>query len=133
MPGSYRGRVTLQMIGCPAVAIASIHMSLTPVDAGRRVRVVVSVMALTVAFLGSACGTERSETDTADAWRVLDEDGNELGCRDLLHDHASEQPFTRQTTVEIPGDVDEITVEGRDQVNGYGGDTVTVTVPRDEG
>lgn len=66
----------------------------------------------------------------ADAWRVLDEEGNELGRRELLHDHASEQPFTRQTTVEIPEDVEEITVEGRDQVSGYGGATVTVAVPR---
>ncbi|MDZ7675341.1 MAG: hypothetical protein U5K30_09765 [Acidimicrobiales bacterium] len=67
----------------------------------------------------------------ADAWRVLDEEGNELGRRELAHDHAAEQPFTRQTTVEIPDEVDEITVEGRDQISGYGGATMTVTVPRD--
>ncbi|MDE0803802.1 MAG: hypothetical protein OSA99_10795 [Acidimicrobiales bacterium] len=66
----------------------------------------------------------------ADAWRVLDEDGNELGVRELTHDHASEQPFTRQTTVAIPDDVERITVEGRDQVSGYGGETATVDVPR---
>lgn len=66
----------------------------------------------------------------ADAWRVLDEDGNELGVRELTHDHASEQPFTRQTTVAIPDDVERVTVEGRDQVSGYGGETVTVDVPR---
>lgn len=66
----------------------------------------------------------------ADAWRVLDQDGNELGVRELAHDHAGEQPFTRQTTVAIPDGVDEITVEGRDQVSGYGGETVTVAVPR---
>lgn len=62
---------------------------------------------------------------------MLDEDGNELGRRELIHDHAAEQPFTLQMTVEIPDDVDEITVEGRDQVSGYGGATVTVAVPRD--
>ncbi len=66
----------------------------------------------------------------ADAWRVLDPEGNELGVHELTHDHASEQPFTRQTTVSIPGDVGEITVEGRDQISGYGGETVTVAVPR---
>lgn len=66
----------------------------------------------------------------ADAWRVLDEDGNELGVRELTHDHAGEQPFTRQTTVAIPDDVDRVTVEGRDQVSGYGGETATVDVPR---
>ena len=68
----------------------------------------------------------------ADAWRVLDENGNELGVRELTHDHADEQPFTRRTTVSIPDDVDEVTVEGRDQVSGYGGETVTVAVPRGE-
>lgn len=66
----------------------------------------------------------------ADAWRVLDESGNELGVRELDHDHASEQPFTRQETVAIPDDVDRVTVEGRDQVSGYGGTTKTVDVPR---
>ncbi len=67
----------------------------------------------------------------ADAWRVLDPQGNELGVRELTHDHASEQPFTRQETIAIPDDVDEVTIEGRDQVSGYGGETVTVGVPRD--
>lgn len=66
----------------------------------------------------------------ADAWRVLDQHGNVLGVRELAHDHAGEQPFTRQVTIAIPDDVDEITVEGRDLRNGYGGDTVTVPVPR---
>jgi hypothetical protein len=31
--------------------------------------------------------------------------------------------------LEIPDEVTEITVEGRDQANGYGGETVTVQVP----
>ncbi len=66
----------------------------------------------------------------ADAWRVLDADGNELGVRELTHDHASEQPFTRQTTVSIPDHVDQVTIEGRDQISGYGGETLTVAVPR---
>lgn len=67
----------------------------------------------------------------ADAFRVLAPDGTELGVRELTHDHASEQPFTRSLDdVAIPDDVDEVTVEGRDQANGYGGDTVTVAVPR---
>lgn len=38
-----------------------------------------------------------------------------------------EQPFTRQqSNVEIPDSVDEVTIEGRDQANGFGGGTVTV-------
>jgi hypothetical protein len=66
----------------------------------------------------------------ADGWRVLDPDGNELGSHMLAHDHAGEQPFTRtQSGLEIPEGVTEVTVEGRDQANGYGGETVTVQVP----
>lgn len=66
----------------------------------------------------------------ADGWRVLDEDGNVLGTHTLTHDHASEQPFTRtQPALEIPDDVDRITVEGRDLVNGYGGETLWIDVP----
>ena len=38
----------------------------------------------------------------ADAWRVLSVSGQELGKRVLLHDHASEQPFTRSDTLVIP-------------------------------
>ena len=65
----------------------------------------------------------------ADAWRIVAPDGTELGVRELTHDHAAEQPFTRSLTgVEIPPDVTTVTVEGRDLVNGWGGDTLTVTI-----
>ncbi|MDW3213454.1 MAG: hypothetical protein R8G01_05615 [Ilumatobacteraceae bacterium] len=63
----------------------------------------------------------------ADGWRVLGPDGTEFGVHTLTHDHATEQPFTRtQTGVEIPTDVDEVTIEGRDLVNGFGGPTFTI-------
>ena len=66
----------------------------------------------------------------ADGWRVLDEEGNELGTHELAHDHADEQPFTRtQSGLAIPEGVDEVRVEGRDSENGYGGSTVVVPVP----
>ncbi len=65
----------------------------------------------------------------ADAFRVLTPDGEELGVRELLHDHADEQPFTRSLEVEIPADVAEVIVEGRDQRHGWGGGTVRVPVP----
>ncbi len=68
----------------------------------------------------------------ADGWRVLAPDGTELGVHTLAHDHAGEQPFTRtQAAVPIPSDVEEITVEGRDQRYGFGGGTVVVPVPHD--
>jgi len=67
----------------------------------------------------------------ADAWRVLDPDGNVLGVRELAHDHATEQPFTRSLSgVEIDERVPNVIIEGRDRVNGWGGVTVSVEVPR---
>ncbi|MDH5520542.1 MAG: hypothetical protein OEZ14_08415, partial [Acidimicrobiia bacterium] len=67
----------------------------------------------------------------ADAWRIVGPDGTVLGERILTHDHAAEQPFTRsQSGIEIPADVTTVTVEGRDQVSGWGGATMDVTVQR---
>ena len=66
----------------------------------------------------------------ADAWRVVTPDGDVLGVRELLHDHAGEQPFTRSLDgVEVPEGVDTVVVEGRDLVNGWGGGTLEVAVP----
>ncbi|HEX6194816.1 MAG TPA: hypothetical protein VFZ37_02835 [Jiangellaceae bacterium] len=66
----------------------------------------------------------------ADGWRVVGPDGSVYGEHTLAHDHANEQPFTRtQSGVDIPADVSEVTVEGRDSENGYGGETVTVELP----
>lgn len=66
----------------------------------------------------------------ADAFRVKTPDGRTLGVRELLHDHASEQPFTRSlNNVEIPPEVTEVVVEGRDKVHGYGGQVQNVRIP----
>ncbi|MFW2380292.1 MAG: hypothetical protein ACN4GZ_00940 [Acidimicrobiales bacterium] len=67
----------------------------------------------------------------ADSWRVRGSDGTVYGERFLTHDHANEQPFTRsQSGIEIPDTVDEVIIEGRDQVNGWGGTTLTFTLDR---
>lgn len=67
----------------------------------------------------------------ADAWRVLGPEGEELGVRILTHDHANDQPFTRSLSgVAIPDGVDVIVVQGRDQVSGWGGETVEVRLER---
>lgn len=66
----------------------------------------------------------------ADAWRILSPDGEQIGVRELLHDHANEQPFTRSLSgVEIPADIVVVTIQARDLVNGWGGDTVEVSLP----
>ena len=64
----------------------------------------------------------------ADAWRVLDGDGRELGIRVLGHDHASEQPFTRSQTGRIPDEITTVFVEGRDQANGWSGQRFEMTL-----
>ena len=54
-----------------------------------------------------------------------------FGVRELDHDHASEQPFTRSLAgVQILDDVEKVVVEGRDQASGYGGATFEVALIR---
>jgi hypothetical protein len=66
----------------------------------------------------------------ADAFRVSGPDGKVYGERKLLHDHADEQPFTRDLYgVSIPRGVRSVTVQARDQKHGYGGKTVEVKLP----
>lgn len=66
----------------------------------------------------------------ADAWRVVGPDGDVLGVRELAHDHAGEQPFTRSLSgVEIPAATSTVTIEGRDQVNGWGGARFDLMLP----
>lgn len=68
-----------------------------------------------------------SPTRYADGWQILGPDRSVYGVHTLAHDHAGEQPFTRQQRgVEIPDGIDVVTIEGRDQANGFGGDTFTV-------
>jgi hypothetical protein len=70
----------------------------------------------------------------ADGWRVIGPDDTVYGVHTLTHDHAGEQPFTRrQTGVVIPSDVDEVTIEGRDLANGFGGATLTLELDRSTG
>ena len=66
----------------------------------------------------------------ADAFRVMGKDGTVYGERALLHDHAGEQPFTRDLHgVKIPDAVRVVVVQARDQKFGYGGKTAEVMLP----
>ncbi len=66
----------------------------------------------------------------ADAFRVLDKNGHVYGERQLLHDHETEQPFTRDLYgVAIPAGVRTVVIQARDQKHGYGGKTVDVSLP----
>ena len=56
----------------------------------------------------------------ADAWRVVTEDGKELGTRTLYHPHVDEQPFTRSLAdVNIPADISAVYIEAHDKVHGW--------------
>lgn len=66
----------------------------------------------------------------ADAFRVMAQDGSVFGERILLHDHASEQPFTRDLYgVRNPSATKVVVVQARDKRFGYGGKTVEVALP----
>jgi len=66
----------------------------------------------------------------ADAFRVTGAGGVVYGERILWHDHAGEQPFTRDLYgVQIPSGVKTVTVQARDRKYGYGGKTRQVALP----
>jgi len=66
----------------------------------------------------------------ADGFRVAGRDGTVFGERKLWHDHASEQPFTRDLYgVKIPRGIRAVVIQARDQKHGYGGKTVDVPLP----
>jgi len=66
----------------------------------------------------------------ANAWDMLDQNGNLLGTRILHHPHVNEQPFTRNLTLNIPAGVKTVTVRGRDSIHEYGGKSATIAVPK---
>ena len=66
----------------------------------------------------------------ADGFRVSTTEGKVLGERKLLHDHQTEQPFSRDLySVKIPDGIAKVVVQARDQKYGYGGKTVEVLLP----
>jgi hypothetical protein len=66
----------------------------------------------------------------ADAFRIIATNGAVYGERVLLHDHADEQPFTRDLSgVKIPGGVRTVVIQARDLKNGYGGKSIEVALP----
>ncbi len=66
----------------------------------------------------------------ADAFRVMSRDGRVFGERKLWHDHAGEQPFTRDLYgVTIPSDINVVVIQSRDQKYGYGGKTFELALP----
>jgi hypothetical protein len=70
----------------------------------------------------------------ADGWRVVDEQGKELGMRVLYHPHETEQPFTRSLSgVNIPKGTTIVYVEARDKVHGWNKDKVRIDLTTSKG
>jgi N-acetylmuramoyl-L-alanine amidase len=60
----------------------------------------------------------------ADAFRIIGDDGQVYGARELTHHHANEQPFTRSLSgIAIPESVGSVIIQARDLVYGWGGAT----------
>ena len=65
--------------------------------------------------------------DYANGWRVLDQDGKELGVRKLAHPHVNEQPFTRSLSgVRIPEGVTEVGIQASDSIGGWSSAITTI-------
>jgi len=57
----------------------------------------------------------------ADGWEVLDQAGNRLGFRKLLHPHVDEQPFTRLLRgMQIPEGTKTVFIRAHCSVDGWG-------------
>lgn len=66
----------------------------------------------------------------ANAFEVLDPQGQVLGVRELLHPHVNEQPFTRSLgQIRIAPEIKFIVVRARDSVHEYGGAEFRIDLP----
>jgi len=70
----------------------------------------------------------------ADAWRLVDEAGNEIGKRTLYHPHVNEQPFTRSlSSFQISHDKNIIYIEAHDLKHGWSPDRVKIDLRKKSG
>lgn len=70
----------------------------------------------------------------ADAWRLVDEKGNEVGKRTLWHPHVNEQPFTRSLSNFHIGAANKIIyVEAHDKKHGWSPNKVKIDMTKSSG
>ncbi len=65
----------------------------------------------------------------ADRWEILNEQGEIIATRVLLHPHENEQPFTRGLQFNKPQNVTTVQVRAHDSIHGYGGKSIKVPLP----
>ncbi|WP_226023498.1 hypothetical protein [Halomicrobium salinisoli] len=71
---------------------------------------------------------DEGEDGYANWWQVETLDGEQLGRRDLVHAHGT-QEFTRSATVSVPDGTSCVAVRGHDQTHEYGGQAMLVSLP----
>ena len=70
----------------------------------------------------------------ADAWRIVDKSGKELGKRVLYHPHEDEQPFTRSlSAVNIPKQTSIVYIEAHCKVDGWSSKRLRVDLTQNKG
>ncbi len=69
----------------------------------------------------------------ADAWRLVDVKGNEIGKRTLYHPHVNEQPFTRSLSDFHIGNNKIIFVEAHDLKHGWSPNRVKIDMSKNSG
>ena len=70
----------------------------------------------------------------ADAWRLVDEKGNEISKRTLYHPHVDEQPFTRSlSNIQIPKENKIIYIEAHDLNRGWSPGKVRIDLRKSSG
>ena len=70
----------------------------------------------------------------ADAWRLVDEKGNEIAKRTLYHPHVNEQPFTRSLhDFQIPNGTKILFIEAHDLNRGWSQGKVMVDLRKSSG
>lgn len=66
----------------------------------------------------------------ADAWRILDMEGNQLAIRELAHPHVNEQPFTRSLSgLSFPEGITQVQIQAREKPGGWHAETQRVILP----
>lgn len=133
MPDTMRRRILL-VLTCAALSGAIVSAQAAGTPQQEHPDVVAAKVRSTGAEAFDFDVTVSSPYDTpqryADAFRVVGKDGVVYGERILLHDHAGEQPFTRDLYgVRIPRSVRVVVVQARDQRFGYGGKALEVQLP----
>lgn len=127
------GLAGLALVGLALAGTLAIAQSASPEERRHPDVIAVAVRAAgpaTFDFDVTISSTYDTPERYADAFRVVGADGRVYGERVLLHDHAGEQPFTRDLYgVKIPASVRGVVVQARDRKYGYGGRQVELDLP----